>query len=64
MDIGGPGGWAVGGGGRLSQGNGEQAGRCSGDGLLWVGQRPLKPLSFQEPGMWHSLEVGSLQIVK
>lgn len=61
MDIGGPGGqgrW------RLSQGNGEKAGRWSGDGLLWVGQRPLKPLSFQEPGMWHSLEVGSLQIVK
>lgn len=49
---------------RLSQGNGEKAGRWSGDGLLWVGQRPLKPLSFQEPGMWHSLEVGSLQIVK
>lgn len=56
MDIGGPGGQ-----GAVAAEPGEwREGRV----LEWVGQRPLKPLSFQEPGMWHSLEVGSLQIVK
>ena len=41
-----------------------QGPRVRGDSLLWVGQRPLKSMSFPEPPMWHYLEVGSLQIVK